>query len=68
MNEGGVDRTVRIIVGLGLVAAAYFYLDGMWAWVAGIVGVVAWVTGIIGICPAYAVLGISTCPLKSHTR
>ena len=68
MNEGGIDRAVRVIVGLGLLAAAYFYLDGTWAWVAGIVGAVALVTGAVGICPAYSILGLNTCPFKPQSR
>ena len=64
INEGGADRVVRLIVVIALLAAAYFYFQGTWAWVAGIVGAVALVTGAVGICPAYAILGIDTCPLK----
>ena len=67
INEGGADRVVRVIVGIALLAAAYFYFEGTWAWVAGIVGAVALATGAVGICPAYAILGIDTCPLKSRT-
>ena len=68
MNEGGLDRIARVVVGLALLAAAYFYLDGTWAWVAGIVGVIALATGVVGICPAYALLGLNTCPIKAHTH
>ncbi len=68
MNEGGVDRIVRVVVGLALLAAAYFYLDGTWAWVTGIVGVIALITGVVGICPAYALLGLNTCSMKPHTH
>ncbi len=66
INEGGADRVVRLIVGIALLAAAYFYFQGTWAWVAGIVGAVALLTGAVGICPAYAILGIDTCPLKRN--
>lgn len=55
-NVGGIDRVVRIVVGLALVG---FALSGgpAWAWI----GVVPLATGLIGICPAYSLLGIKTC-------
>ncbi len=68
INEGGVDRILRLMVGVALLAVAYFYLDGTWAWVASIVGAVAILTGAVGICPAYALIGFDTCPFKRHTH
>ena len=64
VNEGGVDRILRVIVGIVLIAGAYLYLDGTWAWVAGVVGAIAFLTGAIGICPAYAIMGFNTCPVR----
>lgn len=68
MNEGGVDRTVRVIAGIILLAAAYFYFAGTWAVIAGIVGAVALVTGFVGICPAYSILGMNTCPVQAKSK
>ena len=68
INEGGVDRILRLMVGVALLAVAYFYLDGTWAWVASIVGAVAILTGAVGICPTYALIGFDTCPFKRHTH
>jgi hypothetical protein len=64
MNEGGLDRTVRVIAGLALIAAAFFFFNGTWAAVAGIVGAIALITGIVGVCPAYSILGMNTCPVR----
>lgn len=54
-NVGSADRTIRIIVGLGAIAAGIAY--GSW-W--GAIGAVPLVTGLIGWCPPYSLLGIST--------
>ncbi|HOZ63603.1 MAG TPA: DUF2892 domain-containing protein [Burkholderiaceae bacterium] len=60
-NEGGIDRIVRIIAGLVLIGLAYTGTVGMW----GYIGVVPLATGLIGWCPAYTLLGMNTCPMKS---
>lgn len=60
-NEGGIDRIVRIIAGLILIGLAYTGTVGMW----GYIGVVPLATGLIGWCPAYTLLGMNTCPMKS---
>ena len=59
-NEGTIDRAVRIIAGLALIALAYSGTIGMW----GYIGVVPLLTGILGICPAYSLFGLNTCPMK----
>ncbi len=58
-NVGGIDRILRIVVGLALVAWAV--MGGpVWAWI----GVVPIATGSLGWCPAYLPFGISTCATK----
>lgn len=58
-NVGGIDKILRIVVGLVLIAWAI--LGGpVWAWI----GVVPLATGFMGWCPAYTLLGIKTCPMK----
>ena len=55
-NVGGIDRVLRILVGIALIAWAL--LGGpVWAWV----GVVALATGLLKFCPFYPLLGFSTC-------
>lgn len=63
-NEGSVDRILRIVVGLALLV--WFFVDkgeGFWHF-AKLIGVVPLATGLLGSCPAYSLLGISTCPMK----
>lgn len=59
-NVGGVDRTLRIVVGLALIAAAATGAVGVW----GYIGVVPLLTGLVGWCPPYALLGFNTCKTK----
>ena len=60
VNEHIIERVVRVIVGLGLLAIAFVGPQTPW----GYIGVVPLLTGLIGICPLYTILGISTCPIK----
>jgi len=59
-NVGGIDRILRIVVGLALIAMTLTGTIGVWGWI----GVVPLLTAGIGSCPLYSVLGMSTCPMK----
>ncbi|MFN7180907.1 DUF2892 domain-containing protein [Hyphomonas sp.] len=59
-NEGTIDRALRVIVGLALIAIVFVGPQTPWGWI----GLVPLATGLIGWCPAYTLLGISTCPVK----
>jgi uncharacterized membrane protein YfcA len=59
-NVGGIDRTLRVVIGLALIAGAATSNIGMW----GYLGVVPLLTGLIGWCPPYALFGFNTCALK----
>ena len=56
-NVGGIDRILRILVGLALIALAATNTVGVWGWI----GVVPLLTGIFKFCPAYTLLGLKTC-------
>ena len=61
-NVGGIDRTLRIVVGI-VVLALFFVLEGnarYWA----LLGIVPLFTGLFRFCPAYTLLGVNTCPMK----
>ncbi len=60
-NVGGIDRVLRIVVGLVLVGLAATHTIVVWGWI----GLVPLLTGIIGWCPAYLPFGIKTCRTKS---
>jgi hypothetical protein len=59
-NVGGIDRILRIVVGIALIAAAATGTVGVW----GYIGVVPLLTGLVGWCPPYALLGFNTCKTK----
>lgn len=61
-NVGGIDRILRIVVGIA-VLALFFVLEGnarYWA----LVGLVPLFTGLFRTCPLYSIIGINTCPVK----
>lgn len=56
-NVGGIDKILRIVVGLALIAWVLLAGGPVWAWI----GVIPLATGLFNFCPAYAMLGIKTC-------
>lgn len=58
-NVGGIDRVLRIVVGLALVGMTLAGMIGVWGWI----GVIPLATGLFGFCPAYLLFGMSTCPM-----
>ncbi|AUC51771.1 hypothetical protein CDO87_00555 [Sagittula sp. P11] len=63
-NMGQTDRIVRAVLGVVLLILAFATLAGVWAWIAGIVGVLMLATSAMGSCPPYSLLGINTCKTK----
>lgn len=60
VNEGTVDRVLRIIVGIVLLAAVFVGPRTPLGWL----GLIPLVTGLIGTCPAYGCLGVRTCATR----
>lgn len=60
-NVGGIDRVLRIVAGLVLIALTLTGTIGVWGWI----GLVPLATAALGFCPLYTVLGFSSCPVKS---
>ena len=59
-NVGGIDRMLRIVLGLVLIGLTLAGTIGVWGWI----GVVPLATGFISFCPLYPLLGINTCAKK----
>ena len=59
-NVGGIDRILRIVAGLVLIALALTGTIGLWGWI----GLVPLVTALFGFCPPDTVLGLNTRPMK----
>ena len=60
-NVGGIDRVLRIVAGLVLMALAAANVVGLWGY---IVGGIVMATGVFRFCGAYTLFGLNTCPLK----
>jgi hypothetical protein len=61
-NMGTIDRALRVIGGLALLAWA---LLGTGEWhILGWIGIVPLATAAIGWCPLYTIIGVSTCPAR----
>ena len=59
-NIGNIDRILRAVVGLALIALTLAGTIGVWGWI----GVVPLVTAALGFCPLYTVLGFSSCSMN----
>ena len=61
-NVGTVDRVIRIVVGLVLIALVFVGPQTPWGWI----GIIPLATGLISSCPLYSLLGLSTCSVKKE--
>lgn len=59
-NVGSLDRMLRIVVGLALIALVFVGPQTPWGWV----GLVPLLTGLFSFCPAYRLFGINTCGMS----
>ena len=62
-NVGGLDRGLRVIVGLVLIALAAMGTIAWWGWL----GVIPLATGLFSFCPLYTLLGFNSCPVRSKS-
>ncbi len=60
-NENTIERVIRVVVGLALLALVFVGPQSLW----GLVGLVPLVTGLVGSCPVYTIFGVSTCRVKT---
>ena len=56
MNEGLMDRVIRIVIGLGILSLVFVGPQTVWGWI----GLVPLITGIVGFCPLYKLIGLNT--------
>ena len=60
INEGGLDRGLRVLVGLGVLTLAFVGPKTPWAFI----GLVPLLAGLVGYCPLYSLIGLNTCPAR----
>ncbi len=67
-NENGIDRALRLILGVALLVASFVWLGvaagNITGIIAAVIGAVMLITGLVGFCPAYRLVGMSTCKVK----
>lgn len=61
-NVGGIDKILRIVAGVVLLALAIMGIGAPWTFI----GIAPLATGLMGWCPLYPLLGLSTCPVKKN--
>lgn len=61
-NVGGLDKVLRIVVGVVLLSLVFVLKSGDSLWLWGLIGLVPLATGVMGNCPLYTLLGVNTCP------
>jgi len=54
-NVGSADKILRIIIGIGIIAAGVYY-QSWW----GAIGAIPILTAVVNFCPAYTLIGLST--------
>ena len=59
-NVGTIDRVIRLVLGLGLIALVFVGPKTPLGWF----GLIPLLTAALGTCPLYTVLGLSTCPTE----
>ncbi|MBA1148617.1 DUF2892 domain-containing protein [Ectothiorhodospiraceae bacterium WFHF3C12] len=62
-NESTADRVIRVIAGLAILSLVLVGPQTLW----GLLGLIPLITGLVGRCPAYRLLGLSTCPTRSSS-
>ena len=61
VNVGGIDRIIRIVIGLAIISLVFIGPQTPWGWL----GLIPLLTGAIGFCALYTVLGIKTCSIEN---
>ena len=62
VNVGVMDRSIRAIVGVALIALVFIGPESPW----GLIGLIPLATAAMGNCPAYSLIGIRTCKTSNR--
>jgi hypothetical protein len=62
-NVGSADKTMRLILGIGIIALG-LYFQSWW----GLIGLVPLATSLMGSCPVYSLFGMSTCKTNLDSK
>ncbi|MBF0110325.1 MAG: DUF2892 domain-containing protein [Magnetococcales bacterium] len=61
-NVGGIDRILRIVAGLVLIALVFVGPQTPWGWI----GIIPLATGLMKFCPFYPIIGLNTCSTSGN--
>jgi hypothetical protein len=64
-NVGGLDRILRIAIGLALIAGFFLNSEASLRWLY-LIGIIPLATGLMQTCPLYRMFGFSTCPVEKR--
>lgn len=56
-NIGTVDKIIRVLIGLALIALVFVGPQTPWGWI----GVPFILIALVGVCPIYKIIGVSSC-------
>lgn len=59
-NVGSIDRIIRAVLGVVLIAGFFMYPDAGWKWFSMIIGLVLLFTSVMSSCLIYSILGMNT--------
>jgi hypothetical protein len=62
-NVGTIDRALRVVLGIALLAAFFAFPDASWRYWT-LIGIIPLATALMSSCPIYSLLGLSSCPVK----
>jgi len=60
-NVGGIDKIIRIIIGLALISLVFIGPQTPWGWI----GLIPLLTVAFSFCPLYAIIGFKTCSVEN---
>ncbi|MGE4295164.1 MAG: DUF2892 domain-containing protein [Campylobacterales bacterium] len=64
-NVGGLDRIIRLVVGLVLIVSTLLSAGTSFSWLLMLIGIILIATAAIGFCPLYTALKLNTgCKVK----
>ncbi|WP_319513777.1 DUF2892 domain-containing protein [uncultured Cohaesibacter sp.] len=63
VNVGKLDRVIRVIVGVVLLAIVFIGPQTLW----GLLGIIPLATGLFRFCPLYTLIGFNSCPASEKT-
>jgi hypothetical protein len=63
-NVGGIDKVIRLIIGIALIVVLGFVMKSWW----GLIGIIPIMTAIFSRCGFYYPLGINTCKKKDDQK